>query len=304
MSAYAHVRERLLDDKVVILDGGIGTEILRREVSWHDHQVTNYPQVIRAIHEDYIKAGAQVITTNTFQLSRRSFLNHFRDLDHMRRIGAESLQERASALLRAAVDLAREARRNAAGKEPVAIAGSITTLEWCFRPDLAPSPDQARREYREIIGIMAESGVDLILLETMNSISEACVALEEVKKARLPGWVSFVCDERGSLLSGESVAQAVGALKPLGPDAILLNCAPPADITRGLGALVATGFSPVGVYPHIGKFNPPEWDFALAESPEAYRDLARRWIEVGARIIGGCCGTTPEHIRLIAEALK
>ena len=304
MSGYDFIRERLNQDRVVILDGAIGTEILRRDVSWHDHQVIYYPDVIRSIHEDYIKAGADVVTTNTFQLSRRSLSNHFRDLKHMRQIGARDLEERAPKLLRAAVELVREARSRAAGDRPVAIAGSVTTLEWCFRPDLSPSGDEARRDYREIFETMAESGADLILLETMNGVAEAGVAVEEVKKGGLPVWVSFVSDDHGRLLSGESIHEAVRALEPLDPDAILLNCAPAGDITKGLRELAGSGFRPVGVYPHIGRFDPPEWDFTLAEPPETYRDLARRWVEMGARIIGGCCGTTPEHIRLIAEALK
>lgn len=303
MSAYDSVKEKLAEKKVVVLDGGIGTEILRRNVSWADHQVTRLPDVIRSIHEDYIKAGADVITTNTFQLSRRSFLNHFRDADHMRHIGARDLETRAENLLQAAVKLAVEAR-NRANAAAVAIAGSITTLEWCFRPDLAPAAEQARSEYEEIVQAMAKSGVDLILLETFNSISEARVALQVVRACGLPAWIGFVCDQNGKLFSGETLTQAVAALEPLHPDVILLNCAPPDDITTGLRELTAHSSGPTGAFAHIGRFDPPEWLFTDEYPPAKYLECARRWLDMGARVIGGCCGTTPEHIGELKRSLS
>jgi S-methylmethionine-dependent homocysteine/selenocysteine methylase len=303
MSWYQPIREKLQKGEIVILDGAIGTEILRRNVSWADHQVLNLPDVIRSIHEDYIRAGADVITTNTFQLSRRSLLNHFKDLDHARHIGARDLENRASALLRAAVKLAVEARDRVQPDRSVAIAGSITTLEWCFRPDLAPSLDQAGQEYQAIVQTMAESGVDLILLETLNSIPEAKVALQVVRDFGLPAWVGFVCDADGKLFSGETLAQAAVELEPLEPDVILLNCAPPDDITTGMRRLAAHRSKPTGAFAHIGRFDPPEWLFTDEHPPAKYLDCARRWIDMGARVIGGCCGTTPEHIQVLKTEL-
>ncbi|HWP56757.1 MAG TPA: homocysteine S-methyltransferase family protein [Candidatus Acidoferrales bacterium] len=303
MSAYDAIREKLAANRIVLLDGAIGTEILRRNVSWADHQVINLPAVVRAIHEDYINAGADVITTNTFQLSRRSLLHHFRDLEHARHIGARDLESRAGTLLGAAVRLAIEARERVGAGRAVAIAGSITTLEWCFRPDLAPPRDRAREEYREIVAVMAKSGVDLILLETFNSVGEAKVALEVVRESGLPAWVGFVCDASGRLFSGETLAQAVSALEPLEPDAILLNCAPPDDITAGLRELTAHRSKPTGAFAHIGRFDPPEWLFTDEYPPAKYLACARRWIEMGARVIGGCCGTTPDHIRELKRSL-
>jgi S-methylmethionine-dependent homocysteine/selenocysteine methylase len=304
MNDYQAINEKLVRQNRVLLDGGIGTEILRRNVSWSDHQVTRLPDVIRSIHEDYIRAGAEVITTNTFQLSRRSLRNHFRDLEHMRHIGSAGLENRAAELLRAAVKLAVEARERVRATHPVAVAGSITTMEWCFRPDLAPSLEEAKAEYREIIEAMAESGVDLILLETFNSIGEAKVALEAVREAGLPAWVGFVCDSTGRLFSGETLQQAVEVLEPIGPDVILVNCAPPDDITAGLKELTAQSSRPTGAFAHIGRFDPPEWMFTDEYPPAKYLDCARRWLEMGAVVIGGCCGTTPEHIRVLADGLS
>lgn len=304
MSDYDAVQARLHAGEVVILDGAIGTEILRRDLSWADHQVLAYPDKIRSIHEDYIRVGADVITTNTFQLARRSFLNHFRDPAHLRRVGAPDLETRADRLIDAALRLAREARERVAAGRPVAIAGAVTTLEWCFRPDLAPPVDEMRDEYREIMDAMARAGADLILLETVNSVAEAKVGLEAARGAGLPCWVGFVCDERGRLFTGETMAEAARALEPLGPDAILLNCAPPDDVTAGLRELVRAWDAPAGVYPHIGRFDPPEWMFTDEYPPPKYLEEARRWVEMGARIVGGCCGTTPEHIGLLARGLR
>ncbi|MEE9288964.1 MAG: homocysteine S-methyltransferase family protein [Bacteroidota bacterium] len=301
---YEPIREKLAKNEVVVLDGAIGTEILRRNVSWADHQLTNNPAVIRSIHEDYITAGADVFTTNSFQLARRFLLNHFRDIDHMRRIGARGLEVRAEGLLRASVELAKEARARAGKGRPVAIAGSITTLEWCFRPDLSPSADQARIEYREIAQVMKEAGADLVLLETVNNVMEAKVAMESFREVGIPAWISFVCDSEGNLFSGETLDLAIESLAPLKPDAILVNCAPPNDITAGLRFLTSSASLPTGGYAHIGRFDPPEWLFTDEFPPEEYLKAARRWIDMGARIIGGCCGTTPGHIALLAKSLR
>ncbi len=289
------------------MDGGIGTEILRRDLSWADHQVADSPEAIRGLHEDYIRAGADVLTTNTFQLARRSFLNHFRDSAHMRQIGALDLETRAAQLLTAAVELTQEARERVAADRPVAIAGAVTTLEWCFRPDLAPTADDMRAEYREIMEVMAAAGADLILLETVNSVTEAKVGLEAARQAGLHCWVSFVCDERGRLFTGETMADAVRALAPLEPDVVLVNCVPPADATEGLRELISVrGMrgGPCGLYPHIGRFDPPEWMFTDEYRPQEYLEEARRWVDMGARVVGGCCGTTPDHIAALARGLR
>ncbi len=299
-SFYRAVMEKLSRGETVILDGAIGTEILRRNVTWADHQLANRPEFVRGIHEDYIRAGADAISTNSFQLCRRALYNHFRDAAHRRHIGARDLDDRANRLLAASVHLAIEARERVAAGRPVAVAAAVTTLEWCFRPDLAPSAEQAREEYREIFQVVAQAGADMVLLETVNSIIEARVALEVAKALGLPCWIGFVPDERGRLFTGESFRQAVTELEPLGVDAILLNCAPPNDITTGMAELAPHARSPIGAYAHIGRFDPPEWMFTDEFPPNRYRDVAAHWKQMGARILGGCCGTTPDHIAALA----
>lgn len=297
---YARLRARLERGEVVVLDGAIGTEILRHEVTWADHQLQSRPDVVRSIHASYLAAGADVISTNTFQLSRRGFAQHFKDVEHMRHIGAADLETRWIDLVRAGVQLALSARADAGLDDSVAVAGAMTTLEWCFRPDLAPSEAAAEAEYRELVEAFAESGCDLLLIETINSVREAVAAARGARSVGVPYWLAFVPDDRGRLFSGETLQQACAALEPLAPDALLLNCAPPDDVTVGLRELLRHSEVPVGVYPHIGRFDPPEWLFTDEYPPLRYLELARGWIGSGAQIIGGCCGTTPDHVAAIA----
>lgn len=307
--AYEILRQRLSCRELLILDGGLGSEIVRRGVRWRQNGLRTDSEAVRAIHRDYIQAGAAIITTDTFQMSRRTYLNLFRNLDHMRRIGAPGLESQAAALIEKAVLTAREAAEDRA----VAIAGSVSPLNHCFRPDLSPPFDESLQAHAETTSLLASSGVDFILLETMNNVREATAALEAAKKTTLPVWVSFTLEPGGkSLLSGESIAHGVRALERIGCDAILLNCAPPEDITAGLEEFRKICTLPFGAYAHIGRYDPPSWkfdfhpQFANTETcpPDKYSLYAKRWRELGASIIGGCCGTTPDHIKAVKEVVQ
>jgi S-methylmethionine-dependent homocysteine/selenocysteine methylase len=293
---YDPLRDTLKKGGTVILDGAIGTEILRRNVSWSDHQVANRPEFVRGIHEDYIKAGADVISTNSFQLCRRAFQTHFRDDAHRHHIGARDLDERANIMLAASVRLAIEARERVKAKRPVAVAAAITTLEWCFRPDLVPTSEKARTEYREIFGVVKKNGADLVLFETVNSIPEANVAAEVAAELGIPCWVAFVPASTGKLFTGETLGDAVEAMQKRNVDAVLVNCAPPHHISTAMKELVPRAKIPTGAYAHIGRFNPPEWLFTEEYPPDKYAKECTGWKKTGARILGGCCGTTPDHI--------
>jgi S-methylmethionine-dependent homocysteine/selenocysteine methylase len=297
----------------VLLDGAIGTEIVRRGVRWRQHGMRTDPDKVQAVHEDYIHAGADIVTSNTFQLTRRTYLNLFQNLEHMRRIGAPGLENQAATLTESAVMLAKKAIEHVRGERIIPIAGSISPLNHCFRPDLAPPIDEALREHTESARLLAAAGVDLILLETMNSVREAKSAIEAARTTSLPLWISFVLAPGGkAILTGEPIMEAVHAVASLGCDAILFNCAPPEDITTGLRELTKVCKIPFGAYAHIGRYDPPSWKFDFhpqfadtqAWPPERYAEVARRWRDLGATIIGGCCGTTPTHIRALKESLR
>jgi hypothetical protein len=149
----------------------------------------------------------------------------------------------------------------------------MSPLEHCFRPDLAPSFEQALPEHAEIAGLLAEAGVDFLLLESMNAADEAKAALQAAHATELPVWISFVVDGEGNLLSGE-------ALPEVEAEAVLVNCAPPEDILRAVSKHKLKG-----AYAHIGKFDPPSWKFEFfpqfsgtdAWPPELYASEARGW---------------------------
>ncbi len=308
---YHSLEARLKSHEPVLLDGAMGTELVRRGVRWRKHGLLTDADRVQQLHADYLAAGADVIRTNTFQLNPRIYLNVFRNRDHMRHIGAPGLEDLTPKLLRTSVRAARQARAQGS-RQDVAIAGVLAPLEHCFRPDLAPGFEVASAEQLELARVFAEEKVDLLLAESMNTIAEARAVAEAAGTVGLPIWISFVIGPEGELLSREPLAQAIAEVEKLGAQAVLVNCAPPAEIGRALAKVQAATRLPFGGFAHIGRFSPPSWkfeffpQFAETESwpPERYAGEALRWREQGASIIGGCCGTTPAHIAALKASLQ
>jgi len=303
---------RLAMGELLLLDGATGTELARRGIDtalplWSAGALIHAPDAVRAIHADYIRAGANVITTNTFRTHRRTLAH-------------ASMADRARELTHLAVRLAREAVQQTSrpASQPVFIAGSISPLEDCYSSERVPPGDQLRIEHREMARDLAEAGCDLLLVETMNTIREAVIAAEAAVAKGLPVCVSFVTgpggrapghstatrrrdDEPMTLLSGESIEQAVTAVRPLGPAAVMVNCVPLGLIDQAFDRLRAAGGGPVGLYANVGHADDRTgWVLTDDVLPEAYAQHARQWRERGASIIGGCCGTTPDHIAALA----
>jgi len=309
VTAYERIRQQLDDNTAVLLDGAMGSELVRRGVRWRGHGLRTDPDQVEALHAEYIAAGADVIRTNTFQLNDRIYLNVFRDPDHRRHIGAPGLETRAHDLTFKAVEMAKAAREGAG--VDVAIAGVMAPLEHCFRPDLAPDDRTALEQHGDIADWFSEAGVDLLLLESMNNVGEARMAAEAAVSTGLPVWVSFIMGPEGAILSGEPLADGVKAVDALGVEAVLVNCVPPEDTAQGVEQLRMSTSLPVGAYAQVGKFDPPSWKFEFhprfTESddwpPEKYAEKAKGWRGAGARIIGGCCGTDPNYVRALREAL-
>ncbi len=297
---YTELKNRIDDRQIIFLDGGIGTEILRRGYTWASHQLKTEPELNLEIHQDYINAGADVITTNTFQLSKRSFRNHFASDDHLKDLGVKELLGRAGKLIHESVALADKARRSL-GREDTLIAASITTLEWCFRPDQSPDASKIYNEYLEELSDYADAGADIFLFETFNSTPEAEVAIRAAKEIGKPAWVAFVPYADGRLLGGQTMEEVVEAMGRNEPDVLFLNCAPPDHITAGLKQLSPLWEKPLGIYAHVGKFNPPEWQFTDEYNADQHLQECKIWNDLGATVIGGCCGTTPEYIKKITE---
>lgn len=290
------LRTRLAARELFILDGAMGTELTRRGVStplpaWSAHALYTHPEVVLAIHRDYVAAGADLLTTNTFRTTRRA-------------LAAAGIGIEPRELTALAVGLARRAAGEAG--RPVQVLGSIAPLEDCYRPDLAPLPDAALAEHAELARDLAEAGVDAILVETMNTEREALAAIQTARATGLPVLASFVADREGRLFDGTSLARVVPALLRSPVDAVLVNCTAAAIVDRVIPVLAAlAGSTPFGAYANIGF--PDEVDGFTPSAdvePRNYAAHAARWVAAGATIVGGCCGTQPEHIAAIRARLR
>jgi S-methylmethionine-dependent homocysteine/selenocysteine methylase len=276
----------------LVLDGAVGTELERRGVAselplWSARALLVAPEIVAEIHREHVAAGADVVTANTFRTRRRS-------------LAREGQGARAAELTALALRLARSAAAGAA--RPVFVAGSAAPLEDCYRPDLVPADPELAREHAEHAEALAAAGADCVLAETLNCAREAAAAARAARAAGLPLLASFVCGEGARLLSGEPLAAGLAAVAASGPLAVGVNCLAPSLLEPCLELLAAAGL-PFFVYPNLGSPDPVR-GFAPREDcpPEAFAALARTWIEAGAAMIGGCCGTRPEHVRALARA--
>lgn len=286
--------ERLRQGDAIILDGATGTELQRRHFPtplplWSAAPLLSHPGAVRQIHLDYLAAGADIITANTFRTHRRT-------------LAQAGIADRAQTLTYRAVTLARQARRDAGLTRSVLVAGSMGPLEDSQHPERVPPAEVCAVEHQEMATNLAGAGVDLLLVETMNVVREAVAASQAAKETGLPFIVSFVCTRDGNLLGGEPLADAVRAIEPLQPAAFMVNCVLTATALPLLTILRSHTTLPVGAYANIGHASDAwGWQFTEDISPQAYARHVRGWLSVGAQIVGGCCGTTPAHIALLAD---
>jgi S-methylmethionine-dependent homocysteine/selenocysteine methylase len=291
------LRERLALPEPLLLDGATGTELARRGVDtglplWSAHALVDETgrAVLAGIHADYARAGADILTTNTFRTT-------LRDLS---RAGYEG---RWTLLNRRAVGLAREGAR-LAGRDCL-VAGSIAPLEDCYRCDRVPPQAECVREHLRQADLLARLGVDLLLVETMNTAREARAAVAAARAVGIDTLLSLCPGGPHALLSGEPLGEVIPRLVEAGGGrilAVLLNCATPALLAAALPALrAAAGRLPFGVYAHLGEADPVTgWRLPSEQDAAGYAAWAGNRLDDGARILGGCCGTTPEHIAALA----
>ncbi|MEX2650338.1 MAG: homocysteine S-methyltransferase family protein [Alphaproteobacteria bacterium] len=297
----ARLDRRLALGEVILIDGAMGTELQLRGVRMNEHAwsgvaVLAHGAVVRAIHEDYIRAGADVVITNTFASSRRALegAGHGADVARINRL---------------AVDLAKAAR-DATADRPVAIAGSISTYFGRHDPPKPSDPPAESAAYQEQAELLAEAGVDLIALEMMTDIEQTGFALEAALATGLPVWLGFsvrlresdetivLFDEAHTLDEGVQSFAGSGVAALIIMHSRVLLVAPALDVVRRRWQ------GTIGVYPHSGRFQMPEWQFIDLIAPDAYAEHAKGWVAQGALMVGGCCGIGPEHIRRLEAALK
>lgn len=296
------LRSLLERPQPLLLDGAVGTELLRRGVPttlplWSAHALLEADglKLLTKIHQDYARAGAEILVTNTFRTTLRT----------LQRAG---LSQQWRLLNRRAVECARAAT-GAHPSPPCLVAGGIAPLEDCYRCDLVPPQGECQREHRRQVELLAELGVDLILIETMNCLREAKAALAAARDCGLDALLSLCPRAPAHLLSGEPLEEVVPQLIAEGRSALrglLLNCATPEVMEEVYPAFAArVSALPHGLYAHLGE--PEEtvgWRFLEGDDPQGYAERMRKHLDEGARFLGGCCGTTPAHIAALQQMLR
>ena len=287
-------RQWLKEDAPILADGAMGTQLHARgegfDVCFDELNVAD-PETVLRIHQDYIRAGAQIVETNTFGANGFKLSRH-------------GLEGQVVSLNNAAVALARQAAE--AADHDVLVAGSVGPLGVRLAPFGRVKPDQARRAFAEQIRALAEAGADLIIIETQSDIYEVLegiAAARQVCELPVVAMMTFTRDDR--TLLGDTAARVALKLAEAGADVIGANCSGgPAQLLRLAGQMGAASHRhPLAIMPNAG------WPERVADrimypaTADYFGEYAVALRRAGASIIGGCCGTTPDHIAAMRAAL-
>ncbi|NLH07666.1 MAG: betaine--homocysteine S-methyltransferase [Chloroflexi bacterium] len=288
--------QALLDEyPYVLADGAMGTMLMNAGLEHGESPErwnVEHPDRVRAVHEAYINAGSQIVLTNTFGGSPF-------------RLKLHKLDDRVAELNRAGAEIARNAA-DAAGRR-VVVAGSMGPSGELIEPRGTRSVEEARDGFAQQAAALEAGGVDVLWIETMSDLQEVRAAVEGARQASsLPIVVTMTFDTRGFTMMGVSPAAAVDALQEMGLVAFGGNCGNgPAEIEGVIKAMhernpeaVLVAKSNAGIPEMIGG------EISYSGTPAVMAEHAVRIVELGARIIGACCGSTPEHIRAMREALE
>ncbi|HNY41504.1 MAG TPA: bifunctional homocysteine S-methyltransferase/methylenetetrahydrofolate reductase [Bryobacteraceae bacterium] len=287
-------REKL-QGRVIVADGAMGTMLYSRGVfinRCYDELNLSAPAMVGEIHTDYIKAGAGIIETNTFGATRP-------------RLAGYGLGDKVDAINRAGVRLAKQA---AEGKADVFVAGAMGPLGLALDPLKPETLAEARQAYREQAEALVGEGVDLIFLETISSIAEMREALGAVRAVAGDEMVivaHLTIDDFGYLHDGTDIETYARFLDDSPADVVGINCSVgPKATLEALERVMAYTKKPLSAMPNAGAPTKVEGRNIYLSSPEYMAQYARRMIWAGVKIVGGCCGTTPEHIKCIKGEAK
>ena len=281
--------------EITLLDGSIGQELVKRlgetpTPLWSTEVMRKDPDMVRDVHLDYFRAGAQIATANTYALLRD-------------RMAVNGIPEQFEELHETGRNLALKARDQFGSGQ---VAASLGPLGASYRPDLAPPVGDAAEAYAEIVALH-DDHVDLHLIETVSGLRLAEGALMGVQDAKKPVWIALSVDDGdGTVLrSGEALADALPLVEKYGPAAVLVNCSTPEAVSQALPIVAGAGV-PFGAYANgftkiSDAFKVVQQTVDTLEArtdlgPQAYADFAESWVEMGATIIGGCCEVGPDHI--------
>src|ERR671914_42107 len=280
-----------LDERVLVCDGAMGTMLYQKGVFINrcfDALNVLQPDLVSEVHQDYVRAGADVVETNTFGANRVK-LRAFGLSDRIREINVEG---------------ARLARQAAGGRAYV--AGAIGPLGIRIEPWGKTGVDEAEAFFREQAQALADGGVDLFILETFRDLNELGAAIAAVRSVcALPIVAQMTIEEDGNSLDGTPPEQFAPELERRGADVVGVNCSiGPAPMLETIERLAQATRARLSAQPNAGKPRDIEGRNIYLSSPEYMASYARRFMSQGVRLVGGCCGTTPEHIRQIKLAVK
>jgi len=287
---------------IVVLDGGMGQELVRRSQRdptplWSSQMLIDQPDIVRDLHIDFIRAGARVITLNAYSVTPQ-------------RLQRAGLGERFVDLQSAACQVAIEARE-LSGVKAVRIAGCLPPLVGSYRAEIEPDYEPALSTYRQVVEQQKDK-VDVFLCETVASLTQAKAAATASLESGKPTWVALTIkdDSTSTLRSGEPLSDAIDLLNDLGVDAILLNCSQPEAIDAAWPSFGSCSL-PTGAYANgftsIDGLEPGGTVQVLQArqdlGPEQYAKFAMKWVDGGATIVGGCCEVGPAHMAKLVEKL-
>ena len=295
----------------IILDGGIGTELERLGApmdheAWCAGALESHPQLVRDVHRSYIDAGADIITVNTYAATRHALTNG-------------GIEENFTSWNKLAVQLARETLDASEVDRNILIAGSVSNFghfnDQYTDKQLAPN-------FRDQAEILIENGVDFIILESLGAKTSTIVtALNAISEFGVPIWVAVRCAEdhdSGQLFLGieesridshrplahQELGEAIDTIMDTAGSALLVMHST-VDTTLPALQLMQSHYDGLrGAYPNAGYWLRPEWAFVDQISPQNYLERARKWLDTGARIVGGCCGIGPDHIAALSKGLR
>lgn len=279
----------------LVCDGGMGTELYARGISYEQCfeqlNLTN-AELIKAVHLDYVAAGAQVIETNTFGANRY-------------RLAEYGLEQAVRSINRAGAKIAREVRE--LSDRPVFLAGNIGPLGSPLAPLGHIELADARAAFLEQAEALLQAGVDLFLLETFSDLREIQQALAAVRSITdLPVVALMTFAEDGTVASGESPQMVAKTLQEQSADIVGANCAlGPASMVDVISAMCqdTTGHFIVAAQPNAGLPTRVGNRYMYGATPDYFAEATRRFLEQGVRLVGGCCGTTPQHIAAMRKVL-
>lgn len=292
-----------MDKSIVLLDGGMGQELVRRSGQpptplWSARVMLDNPELVEKLHMDFIQAGAKIIALNNYtatpaRLERDADISLF-----------EPIHEAAKKVANAA--------RDKAGVSDVKIAGCLPPIVASYKPELAPCDEECFKQYKALVAAQKD-GVDLMFCETIATIREGVAAVKAAREAGLPTVISFTIDDNNphNLRSGETLLDAVEAIRTYDVSAVTINCSMPESVSAAM-PLLAKAFPMVGGYANgfqsIAALDAGGTVAGLKAredlTPKAYADYALSWAEAGAKIIGGCCEVGPAHIAQIGKTLE